>query len=325
VLGRLLGIGPQDTVVVPLRLTFIFGLWASLLALRVGARLVLVPRFTADGMAKTLGEGATVLAAVPTMLRGLLAENVPAPTLRLILTGGESLGTALGAQLQSALPGTGVFDLYGLTETGSCDFCLPPADHAAAAGCIGRPTEGVSFRILREDGSSAGPGERGELCIATPFGMLGYLDDPGLTANSFADGYFRTGDLAQVRPDGLVEIVGRLKDIVSRGGNKIAPAEIDALLASHPDVAAALCAGVPDGRLGEALHAAVVLTPGATTSPEALRQWLAGRIERFKVPDAIHVCDVLPVGATGKTRRAGVVEIARAREDQSRGQPPSER
>jgi acyl-CoA synthetase (AMP-forming)/AMP-acid ligase II len=319
VLERLLGIGPHDTVVVPLRLTFIFGLWASLLALRVGARLVLVPRFTADSMATTLGEGATVLAAVPTMLRGLLAERVTAPALRLILTGGESLGAALAAQLASALPGTGVFDLYGLTETGSCDFCLPPADHAAAAGCIGRPTEGVSFRILRENGSSAGPGERGELCIATPFGMLGYLDDSRLTFDSFADGHFRTGDLAQVRPDGRVEIVGRIKDIISRGGNKIAPAEIDALLASHPDVAAALCAGVPDSRLGEALHAAVVLRPGATLSPQALRQWLAGRIERYKVPDAIHVCDALPVGATGKMRRAGVAEIARARGDQSPG------
>ncbi len=317
VLERLLTLNAHDTIVVPLRLTFIFGLWVSLLALRVGARLVLVPKFAADNVSSTLGRGATVLAAVPTMLRGLLAENAAAPALRLILTGGEALGAALGAQLQSAFPGAGVYDLYGLTETGSCDFCLPPADQAAAAGCIGRPTEGVSFRILREDGSLALPGERGELGIATPFGMLGYLDDPRLTARSFTDGHFRTGDLAKVRPDGWVEIVGRLKDIISRGGNKIAPAEIDALLASHPGVAAALCAGVPDARLGEAICAVVVPKPDTTLSPAALRQWAAARIERYKVPDSIYVCDALPVGATGKVRRAGVAEIALARARQA--------
>ena len=142
--------------------------------------------------------------------------------------------------------------------------------------------------------------------------MLGYLDDPDLTAASFSDGYLRTGDLARLRPDGRVEIVGRLKDIVARAGNKIAPAEIDALLSSHPDVAAALCAGVPDPRLGEAIHAVVVPKANAVLDPEGLRRWAAERIERYKVPDAIYVRDALPLGSTGKVRRAGVAEIARA-------------
>ena len=117
------------------------------------------------------------------------------------------------------------------------------------------------------------PDAQGELAIRTPFGMLGYLDDPALTGGSFSEGYLRTGDLARLRPDGRVEIVGRLKDIISRGGNKIAPAEIDALLGSHPDVAAALCAGVPDPRLGEAIHAVVVPRANAALTPEALRRW----------------------------------------------------
>src|SRR6185503_20511666 len=104
VLDRLLGLSAQDTVVVPLRLTFIFGIWVSLLAVRSGARLVLVSKFTPAGVAKTLADGGTVLAAVPTMLRSMLADaQIPAPTLRAILSGGETLGAALGGDLRAAL------------------------------------------------------------------------------------------------------------------------------------------------------------------------------------------------------------------------------
>ena len=254
-----------------------------------------------------------MLAAVPTMLRSMLADGrIAAPALRTILAGGETLGAALGGSLRAALPQAGIYDLYGLTETGSCDFCLPPAEQIDGAGSIGRPTEQVAFRLIGEDGRPVPDGAQGELAIRTPFGMLGYLDDPALTSGSFNDGYFRTGDLARLRPDGRVEIVGRLKDIISRGGNKIAPAEIDALLCSHPDVAAALCAGVPDARLGEAIHAVVVPRANAALTPEALRRWAAERIERYKVPDAIYLRDALPLGSTGKVARAGVAELARA-------------
>jgi long-chain acyl-CoA synthetase len=140
--------------------------------------------------------------------------------------------------------------------------------------------------------------------------MLGYLDKPALTASSFSEGYFRTGDLARLRADKRVEIVGRLKDIISRGANKIAPAELDALLSSHPGVAAALTAGVPDERLGEAIWAIVVPKPGAGLSADALRRWAAERIEKFKSPDRIFFRDALPVGPTGKVQRSGVARAA---------------
>jgi long-chain acyl-CoA synthetase len=168
----------------------------------------------------------------------------------------------------------------------------------------------VAFRLIGADGQPAAAGTAAELCIKTPFGMLGYLDDPALTARSFTDSYFHTGDLARLRADGRLEIVGRLKEIITRGGNKIAPAEIDALLCAHPLVAAALCAGVPDTRLGEAIHAIVVVKPSAELTAEELRHWAAERIERYKVPDAIHFRDALPTGSTGKVRRAGVAELA---------------
>jgi acyl-CoA synthetase (AMP-forming)/AMP-acid ligase II len=107
-----------------------------------------------------------------------------------------------------------------------------------------------------------------------------------------------------------VALVGRAKDIISRGGNKIAPLEIDNLLAEHPGVAAALCAGVADERLGEVIHAVVVPRPGAHLDTAALRAWLTARTERFKVPDVFHFRDALPAGASGKADRRAVAKLA---------------
>jgi acyl-CoA synthetase (AMP-forming)/AMP-acid ligase II len=300
VLDRLLSLRADDVVLLPLQVTFIFGLWMSLLTLMRGARLVLVPRFSRDAVGRGLAD-ATVLAGVPSMYRTLLADAVPcAPRLRLILTGGEVLPPRL-AEAMRRFAGAAIHDLYGLTETGSCDFCLAPTDQPAGFGTIGRPTAGVDFRIAA-----------GELQIRTPYGMLGYLDDPALTQASFADGYFRTGDLARLTAAGNVELIGRAKDIVSRGGHKIAPLEIDNLLAEHPDVAAALCAGVPDERLGEVLHAVVVPRAGVHLDAAALRAWLLARTERWNVPEAFHVRDALPAGATGKADRRAVAALAAA-------------
>ncbi|MFG1397104.1 class I adenylate-forming enzyme family protein [Roseixanthobacter pseudopolyaromaticivorans] len=312
VLARLLEIGPDDEVILPLQLIFIFGVWVGLLSVSRGARLRLVTKFTPQGMREALPSG-TVFAGVPSMLRAMFGDGtVVAPGLRAILTGGEALGPLLSAQLDLHLPQTDVFDLYGLTETGSCDFCLLPSDRMGGANSVGRPTEGVTYRILDAAGEEVEPDASGELSIRTPFGMLGYLDNPTLTQDSFRDGHFRTGDLARLRSDGFVEIVGRIKEIISRGGNKIAPAEIELMLLQHPDVAHALCAGVPDPRLGEAVHAAVVPRAGSALEGQALKAWCAERIERFKVPDTIHLVDALPTGPTGKAWRGGIKLLAEA-------------
>jgi long-chain acyl-CoA synthetase len=303
-----LGIRAEDVVLSPLRLTFIFGLWVSLLTLMKGARLVLVPEFTRDAIARGLS-GATVLAGVPSMFRVLLAEPAPrAPRLRLILTGGEVLPPKLAKAMQG-LAAAAIHDLYGLTETGSCDFCLGPADQPGGFGTIGKPTESVVFRLVR-DGSAVATGETGELQIRTPFGMLGYLDDAKLSYASLDQGYFKTGDLARLTASGNVQLVGRSKDIVSRGGNKIAPLEIDNLLGEHPDIAVALCAGVPDERLGEVMHAVIVARAGARLDGAALRDWLLARTERFKVPDVFHFLDALPSGSSGKADRRAVARLA---------------
>jgi long-chain acyl-CoA synthetase len=307
VLKRLLGLHGDDTVVLPLQLNFIFGLWVCLLAVECGSKAILVAKFSAQVMTKCLDDGATVLGAVPTMLRTLLSGPVPqARRLRTILAGGEVMNPALSETISGVWPHAGIFDLYGSTETGSCDFCLPPEQQIIGRGSIGQPTHDVKFRIRKSDGRLAEQGEFGELEIKSPYGMLGYLDDPALTRISFNDGYFRSGDLAKIRADNRTEIVGRSKEIISRGGNKISPLQLDNLLSAHPDVAAALCAGVPDRRLGENIQAMVVLKPGAILTEPDLLAWASDRIERFKLPDAIHFCDAIPVGNTGKASRAAV-------------------
>jgi len=308
VLDRLLKIRSNDVVLSPLQLTFIFGIWVSLLTLMKGARLMLVPKFTSDSIGRGLTES-TVLAGVPSMFRALLADPaVTAPNLRLVLTGGEVLAPGLAHAMRRLAPAA-IHDLYGLTETGSCDFCLCLADHPHGFGTIGHPTDRVMFRLAR-DGRAVAAGETGELQIRTPFGMLGYLDNPELTDASFDGDYFRTGDLARMTARGYVELIGRAKDIISRGGNKIAPLEIDNLLGEHPDVAAALCAGVPDERLGEVIHAVIVPRAGAHLNAVALRDWLLARTERFKVPDVFYFSDVLPSGSSGKADRRAVAQLA---------------
>jgi long-chain acyl-CoA synthetase len=300
VLSRLLEVTAEDVVVVPLQLTFIFGIWVSLLALMSGSRLLLTSKLS-SGDLKSLAD-VTVLSAVPTLLRSLCtATPVLAPRMRTILTGGEPFNPALAQQLTMTFPQAGIFDLFGLTETGSCDFCVRPNDPPDARGTIGRPTEDVSFRIAEapKDGLPAGVGE---LQIHTPAVMLGYLDDPALTAAAFAGDYFRTGDLARVLENGCVQLVGRSKEIVSRGGNKIAPLEIENLFAQHEHVTAVLAFGMPDERLGESLHLMVV--PGDPLLNEVdLRTWAKERLERFKIPDEIHFVEALPAGRTGKADR----------------------
>ena len=312
VLGGLLGIKADDVVLLPLQLTFIFGIWVALLTLRSRARLLLTLKF--DAAAASSLAGVTVLAAVPSLLRMIFAGPVaPAPLLRTVLTGGEALGPVLSRQIPAAWPLVTTIDLYGSTETGSCDF----AHIAVGSGesSIGRPTAGIEYRIADRYEDPAAGGSSGELLIRTPFGMAGYLDNPALTEASFADGYYRTGDLAKALPDGSIALVGRLKELVSRGGNKIAPQEIDDILLSHPGVIASLTSGLPDARLGEAIHSAVVLATGHEISIGTLRDWLMARTERFKLPDSITVMEALPTGPTGKASRAELKRILLAQRD----------
>ena len=252
-------------------------------------------------------------ALVPTMLRKILAleESVSRPLIagaavERILTGGEPFGRELSRRLQDVLPSVRAIDIYGLTETCSSDFFLTAEEREPFAGTIGRPGPGVEFRIADEQNHAVPVNTTGELQIRTPFAMNGYLDEPELTRAAFVDEYFRTGDLARAREDGRVELAGRIKDIVIRGGANVSPLELDHLLAQHPDVAAALTAGVPDPIVGERIHALVVPRANASIAETDLRKWVAARVEKFKWPDVYHFAQELPTGRTGKVDRGAL-------------------
>ncbi|MGA0530847.1 class I adenylate-forming enzyme family protein [Hansschlegelia sp. KR7-227] len=309
-LDRVIRLTRDDLTAVPLQLTFIFGQWVTFLALRAGGSVVLMSKLAPAVCASTPISGVTALGAVPSTLRALAQGPRPFERLRTIISGGEPLGGPLSEATLALWPDASIFDMYGLTETGAADFCsISTADFPAGAW-IGRPTAGVSYRIVQDDGSPAPAGAPGELQIRTEHGMAGYLGDPELTARSFSDGHFRTGDLAVEGADRRLALIGRIKEVISRAGNKIYPAEIETALHAHPDVAAALCAGTPDAQFGERIYAVAVLKPEASVGVPELRAWLGERLERYKVPDFLSIVDALPLGSTGKASRAALRDIA---------------
>ena len=281
----------------PLQLNFAFAQWVAQITLRHGGTVHLRQRFDAAGLLNDLADGGIDRAPfVPTMLRAMLAELGDARHRWTghMMSGGEVLPAALARRLRRAWPGVRLWDVYGMTECGTADFYVRPDDYDAAAGSIGRPGKGIEYRFTAD----------GELALRSPYHMLGYLDAPDLTAASYdGEGYFLSGDLARERSDGLVELIGRAKELIVRGGHKISPLEVERLYLEHPDVGNALATGVGDARLGESIHVLIVPLPGAAPAARDLRGWAEGRIDGYKRPDAVHIGDALPTGRTGKADR----------------------
>jgi acyl-CoA synthetase (AMP-forming)/AMP-acid ligase II len=278
----------------PLQLIFSFGQWVAFLTLARGGTVHLADRFDPRAIAETLARGGVdYLAAVPTMLRLLLDEQRCLHALT-VLTGGEPATSDLRRKLLARWPATRIASIYGLTETGTCDLFQIDAPGSEAPESMGHPSPSVEV---------ATDPVTGELMIRTPFAMLGYLDMPDETARTLAGGWLRTGDVARIEPYGSVTLVGRLKELINRGGNKISPLEVERLFAAHPDVQSALATGVRDERLGEAVHLLIVPRVGGALDEGVLKGWARGRIERFKLPDRIHFGQELPLGSTGKADR----------------------
>ena len=287
-----------------LQLTFSFGQWVAWLTLMTGGTLVFPRRLSPSDVADLVTAiPIDHLPAVPTLLRALLADPRLAkrPDLAFtVMAGGEVLPAGLGTKIGRAWPAVAIGDIYGSTETGTCDFFVDPLDYATAAGTLGRPGRDIEVGVA----------ESGELRIRSPYAMRGYLGDPALTAAAFdGDGFFRTGDLVRRRSDDRLELVGRATDLINRGGLKVAPLEVEAVLAAHPEVAAALVTGVSDADTGEAVVAVVAPTVGRRPVPEDLLAWAGERLERYKVPRTLRVVDTLPTGATGKADRRAVAAL----------------
>jgi acyl-CoA synthetase (AMP-forming)/AMP-acid ligase II len=278
----------------PLQLTFSFGQWVAFLTLARGGMVHLVDRFDPRAIAGNLARGGVdYLAAVPTMLRLLLDERRCLHALT-VLTGGEPATSDLRRKLLARWPAARIASIYGLTESGTCDLFQIDAAGSEAPESMGHPSPGIEV---------ATDPTTGELMIRTPFAMLGYLDMPEETARTLSGGWLHTGDVARIEPDGSVSLVGRLKELINRGGNKISPLEVERLFAAHPQVQSALATGVRDERLGEAVHLLIVPRAGSALDEAALKDWAHDRIERFKLPDRIHFGPELPLGSTGKADR----------------------
>ena len=312
----MLRVTSEDRVLLVLNNSFSFGLWMSFLGLMHARDVVLSERFDpAAFFSSLLDKQITLSAVVPTMMRSLAAHFSPEQLLEQshqlslkgklaqLVIGGESLGTQLSADLRQWIAPARLIDIYGLTESCTCDFFLMPEDYPAHPDSIGQAAPGVCFRIVDEQGLPCAPLQVGELTIKSAFLMSGYLGDEALSAASLNDGWLRTGDLAQADEDGFVYLKGRSKELISRGGNKVTPQEVELALCRCEAVAAALVTGIDDPLMGERIAALLIPKPGFSIDEKALRLELGRFLERYKHPDVIRIGHELPQGRTGKIDR----------------------
>lgn len=227
-------------------------------------------------------------------------------TLRVVISGGAPLPRAVREEFQQIM-GVPVLEHYGSSEAAQIAANQPPPGPNRPGTC-GRPWPGTVM-IVGEDGFPLPAREQGEVWVRGPTVMAGYLDAPELNRSAFVDGWLRTGDIGSLDQDGYLSLHGRLSELINRGGEKIAPAEIDAALLRHPAVAEAAAFAVPHPRLGEDVAAALVLHGGAETTAAELRRFLQGELASFKIPRRIHILDQLPKGSTGKVQRRRLKEV----------------
>jgi oxalate---CoA ligase len=233
-------------------------------------------------------------------------------SLRFISSAGAPLSGDVHEQMQTVL-GVPVLEHYGSTETAQISTNLLPRGSSKPGTC-GIPAPDT-VRIVGEDGRQLPPGARGEILVRTLAVMSGYLNAPELNRSAFVDGWFRTGDIGSLDDEGFLSLHGRQKELINRGGEKIAPLEIDNALMRHPDVLQAAAYAVPHPRLGEDVAAAVVLQPGSRVTPDELREFLGKQLATYKNPRRITIVDQLPKGITGKVQRKRLSENPEAQSE----------
>lgn len=200
-----------------------------------------------------------------------------------------------------------------LSSTETCIISINPLpQQERRPDSVGRPVAN-DVAIRGDDGALLGPDHEGEIVVRGPLVFDGYIDDPAANEQAFVDGWYRTGDLGKFDADGFLYLTGRIKDIINRGGEKISPAEIDAVLETHPAVADAAAFGVPHPTLGELVVAAVVPRAGARPDEGAIRRHARSRLAPVKVPSRIFFVDRLPRSENGKLQRAQLRETVAVR------------
>jgi acyl-CoA synthetase (AMP-forming)/AMP-acid ligase II len=304
----------DDVSLCVMPLFHVHGLVASTLAtLATGGTVVVPAKFSPLSFWRVAQEsGATWYSAVPTIHQLLLARVKPgdarpagAEKLRFIRSCSASLPPQVMHDLEAAF-GAPVLEAYGMTEAAHQMASNPLPPGSRLPGSVGRGTD-VQISIRDDQGRVVATGERGEVCIKGPNVITGYENNPEANATAFFEGgWFRTGDQGTLDAEGYLTLVGRLKELINRGGEKISPREIDEVLLTHPAVAEAVCFGVPHQTWGEEVAAAVVLRE-PIGEPE-LQAFCKERLAEFKRPKQIHITETIPRTATGKIQRRVVAQ-----------------
>ena len=301
-----------------LPLFHVHGLFVALqVALRAGARTVLVDGFDPADTWRRLGRGdVTLFMGVPTLYHRLLAAApTPPPDLgavRLFISGSAPLREDTACDWET-LTGARILERYGMTEVGMA--ASNPVHGERRIGSVGPALPGVELRVVdRETGATVPAGRVGEVQIRGASVCDGYWERPDATAALFADGgWLRSGDLGTLSPDGYLTLVGRAKELVITGGLNVYPREVEAVLCTHPTVAEAAVVGVPDPDYGEAVVAALVprsdLAASERPSRDALVTFCREHVAPYKTPKRFVWVDALPRNAMGKVQKNAVAEL----------------
>jgi acyl-CoA synthetase (AMP-forming)/AMP-acid ligase II len=295
------GLTADDVFLAVLPFSHAAGLSAALVALQTGARLVIMPRFEPTAFLTALARHRVTASLLAPPIVRLLALHPAVGShdlgaLRVLGCAGAPLPAETAEACEQRL-GVAVCNAYGMTEIGW--IALDAAAAPRRPGTVGRPVEEVELRLVDPDtGQDAPAGASGEIWARGPAASPGYLDDPAATAELITpDGWSRTGDLAVLDEDGRLRIVDRLKDLIKYKGHQVAPAALERLIGSRPDVADVAVAGDPDPEAGELPHAYVVAPDGL--DPEELMAWVAQRVsphQRIRVVTLVEEIPRLPAG-----------------------------
>jgi fatty-acyl-CoA synthase len=319
--GELIDYTERDRICIPVPLYHCFGMvMGNLAATSHGACMVLPARGfdPAASLRAVAGEHCTSLYGVPTMFIAELGladfAEYDLSSLRTGIMAGSPCPVEVMKRVVAEMHMTEVAICYGMTETSPVSTMTRPDDTLARrTETVGRVMPHLESKVVDPATGLAVPrGEPGELCTRGYSVMLGYWQQPDATAEAIdAARWMHTGDLATMDDEGYVNIVGRIKDLVIRGGENVYPREVEEFLYTHPDIADVQVIGVPDAKYGEELMAWVVMRPGAAPlTAEAVREFCAGRLTHYKIPRYVHVVDGFPMTVTGKVRKVEMREKA---------------
>jgi len=299
---------PDEVFLIYLPLGLNWGYLTLVQTVMAGARAVLLDQFSARAALELIQrERVTYIPTAPASIIAMLNDadlgRVDLASLRVIITGGASCPIETIREFRARMRGH-LIELYGMLETGFHTYTRLDDDPEAVTGTVGRVSSGLGLRLIDESGHDIGPGDEGEIAAQGPSVHLGYHKNPTANAELFtADGWFRTGDLGQFDSAGNVKIVGRLKEMINRGGKKFFPREIEEILYTHPKILHAAIVGVPDPRLGERNCLCVIPRPGQTLTLDEAVSYLRDGVATYKLPETIEVFDELPFTPTGKIQR----------------------